>query len=40
VVADAVYPSNSYQVTASMVKAGCAEQGFINKSLSIIKDTD
>jgi hypothetical protein len=38
VVADAVYPSNSYQVTASMVKAGCAEQGFINKSLSMIKD--
>jgi hypothetical protein len=40
VMADAIYPSNSYQVTASMVKAGCAEQGFINKSMSMVKGTD
>jgi hypothetical protein len=38
VMADAVYPSNSYQVTATMAKQGCAEQGFINTAESMIKE--
>jgi hypothetical protein len=36
VMADAVYPSNSYQVTATTAKQGCAEQGFINTAQSMI----
>jgi hypothetical protein len=36
VLEDAVYPSNSYQATASMVKPGCAAQGFIDNSLQMI----
>ncbi len=39
VMADAVYPSNSYQVTATTAKQGCAEQGFINTAESMIKQT-
>lgn len=38
VMADAVYPSNSYQVTATTAKRGCAEQGFINNAQSMIKE--
>jgi neutral ceramidase len=38
VMADADYPSNSYPVTASMAKVGCAEQGFITKAMSMIKE--
>lgn len=40
VMTDASYPSNSYQVTASMVKPGCAERGFIDKSMSMINGTN
>jgi hypothetical protein len=36
VVPDAVYPTNSYQVTASTAKRGCAEQGFIDTALKMI----
>jgi neutral ceramidase len=39
VMADADYPSNSYPVTASWAKVGCAEQGFITKAMSMIKET-
>jgi neutral ceramidase len=39
VMEDAVYPSNSYPVTASTAKVGCAEQGFIIKAMSMIKET-
>jgi hypothetical protein len=38
-MADADYPSNSYPVTASWAKVGCAEQGFITKAMSMIKET-
>ncbi len=38
-MADADYPSNSYPVTASRAKAGCAEWGFISKAMSMIKET-
>jgi hypothetical protein len=39
VMADAVYPSNSYQVTATTAKQGCAEQGFIETAQSMITAT-
>ena len=39
VMEDAAYPSNSYPVTASTAKVGCAEQGFITKAMSMIKET-
>jgi hypothetical protein len=37
VVPDAEYPTNSYQATASMVKRGCAEKGFVADVLSLLK---
>ncbi len=36
VVPDEDYPSNSYPVTASMVKRGCAASGFVDGSLKMI----
>lgn len=39
VVDDADYPSNSYPVTASTAKRGCAAQGFIDRSLKLIGQT-
>ena len=39
VMADAVYPSNSYQVTATTARQGCAEQGFIDTALSMIRQS-
>jgi neutral ceramidase len=39
VTADADYPSNSYPVTASWAKVGCAEQSFITRAMSMIKET-
>jgi hypothetical protein len=38
VMADAAYPSNSYQVTATTAKQGCAEQGFISTAQSMITE--
>ena len=37
VVPDAEYPTNSYQATASMVKRGCAEKGFVDGALTLLK---
>jgi hypothetical protein len=34
---DAEYPTNSYPVTASMVKSGCAEKGFVDDALMLLK---
>jgi hypothetical protein len=39
VVEDSVYPTNSYQVTASGAKAGCAANGFISKTSALIAKT-
>jgi hypothetical protein len=39
VVPDEDYPSNSYPVTASMVKAGCAAPGFVARSLEMVGKT-
>ncbi len=36
VVPDEDYPSNSYPVTASMVKRGCAANGFVNGALKML----
>lgn len=36
VVPDEDYPSNSYPVTASMVKRGCAAEGFVNGTLKML----
>lgn len=36
VLEDSVYPGNGYQATASMVKPGCAAQGFIDNSAGMI----
>ncbi len=36
VVPDEDYPSNSYPVTASMVKRGCAATGFVNGALKMV----
>ena len=36
VVPDEDYPSNSYPVTASMVKRGCAANGFVNGALKMV----
>jgi neutral ceramidase len=38
VMADAVYPSNSYQVTATTAKRGCAEQGFVDNVQAMLKE--
>lgn len=37
VVPDEDYPSNSYPVTASMVKRGCAATGFVDGALAMLK---
>ena len=37
VVDDADYPSNSYPVTASMVKRGCAATGFVDSTLRMLR---
>lgn len=37
VVEDASYPGNSYPVTASTAKRGCAEQGLITNALDMIR---
>lgn len=37
VMPDSEYPSNSYQVTASMAKRGCAEKGFVDGALTMLK---
>jgi neutral ceramidase len=37
VMADAAYPSMSYQVTATTAKQGCAEQGFVDTAQSMIQ---
>ena len=37
VLEDSVYPSNSYQVTASMAKAGCAADGFVNSASALLR---
>jgi len=39
VVPDDDYPSNSYPVTASMVKRGCAAEGFVNGALKMLGTT-
>jgi hypothetical protein len=39
VMADAVYPTNSYQVTATTARRGCAEQGFVNMAQEMIGET-
>jgi len=36
VVADADYPLNTYEATASAAKRGCAEQGYLGKALSMM----
>jgi hypothetical protein len=37
VLEDSVYPSNSYQVTASMAKQGCAADGFVNTAIELMR---
>ena len=37
VVEDAAYPSNSYVATATTAKAGCAADGYVNTTLSLLK---
>jgi len=39
VVADADYTRNTYEATATTAQAGCAEQGFIHRSLRMIGQT-
>jgi neutral ceramidase len=37
VIPDAEYATNSYQATASMVKRGCAEKGFVDDALKMLR---
>jgi hypothetical protein len=37
VLEDSVYPSNSYQVTASMARKGCAADGFVNTAIELLR---
>jgi neutral ceramidase len=37
VVDDAAYASDSYEMTESRVKPGCAEQGFVDRTLDMLK---
>jgi hypothetical protein len=37
VIEDSVYPTNSYQATATMAKMGCAADGFVNGALDMIR---
>lgn len=39
VVADADYPLNTYEATATTAKQGCAESGFVKSSLDMIAET-